>query len=213
MGILILSLVILLAAPVFYKMVHQSGRRLTFLDRSVFIAVALLVLFELVTHSIEAIGWWALPVALVGWLVPYLFEANWHQLTTEKIHNVPLALACTGLVVHGFLDGMALYVPHAHEGEAHFLPWAVIIHRLPLSVFLWWLLYPRHGWRLPSLVLFLYGLSTLGGYFLGEALLPGMDHDYYGGFEALVAGSLLHLAVHNGHKHDHHDHHHGHHHH
>ncbi len=223
MEILVISLVMILIAPAIYLLMRRYGDGLQFLDRLVFFVVAALVLFELLSHSFEGAGFWALGMAALGWLIPYLFEAHWHSMT-ERIHIVPIILVCVGIVIHGFIDGLAIASPgagHAHtHGDLHLLPWAVVMHQLPFAVFIWWFLYPKKGWKLPTLVLSLLGLSCIVGYFTADAFLAHMhaaEGPGYNLFQALVAGSLLHLAMHKGHNHkekDHaHNHEHGHHHH
>lgn len=197
MEILILSLLILVAAPLLYRVVHRYSHSIRFIDRSVFFIVFGLVVYEIVEHSLEVIGYWTVPVLALGWIIPFVLESNWKNMT-EKIHLVPLALAILGLFIHGMMDGFVMVLPefdHSHGVAA--LPYAVIIHRLPLSVFIWWLLYPSKGWPLPTFILFVYGFSTVVGYFVGTEVLEQLHSEWtFAVFQAIVAGSLLHLAGH-----------------
>ena len=47
-----------------------------------------------------------------------------------------------GLALHGMLDGVALANAHGHA-----TPLAVVLHRLPEGLTLWWLLRPTYGPR------------------------------------------------------------------
>ena len=52
----------------------------------------------------------------------------------RQAHAVALLLALVGIGLHGFTDGLALgQGGHEHAGE-HMLPWAVVLHRLPVGL-------------------------------------------------------------------------------
>jgi len=106
--------------------------------------------------------------------------------------------------LHALIDGMALGVTNAHhEYAAHGLPWAVVLHRMPVGLILWWLVRPRFGARAAFLVLGIIAVATCVGYLAG-GMLSGMESIELALFQAFAAGALLHVAVHQRDAHPHH---------
>ncbi|MEM7352024.1 MAG: hypothetical protein AAF657_14585 [Acidobacteriota bacterium] len=99
--------------------------------------------------------------------------------------------------------------PHDHaQQSAALLALAVILHRLPMGVAVWWLAVPILGRRAAILLLgILIGATVLGFTIAGRVLvdfsMPGIAI-----FEATIAGMLLHVIM--GHEHGHGAHEHGH---
>ena len=121
---------------------------------------------------------------------PVVQEGKWWLL-------VPALL---GLLVHAGLDGAALYTPPLAQGHpADLLPLAVVLHRLPESLAIWWLLSPSRGPRLALAALGAVGLATVAGYLGAGALLPYAQTQGMAWFQALVGGALLHVVVHRTH--------------
>ena len=114
----------------------------------------------------------------------------------RQAHAVALLLALVGIGLHGFTDGLALgQGGHEHAGE-HMLPWAVVLHRLPVGLMVWFLIRPVYGLRLALATLLLIGVATVLGFFMGEFAVGSLTNDSRGLFQALVAGTLLHVVVH-----------------
>ena len=68
--------------------------------------------------------------------------------------------------------------------------------RLTLGLVLWWLVRPRFGaWAAAGALAFM-AVATVAGYCAGGAFGGGLDARELALFEALVAGSLLHVVVH-----------------
>ena len=76
------------------------------------------------------------------------------------------------------------------------LPWAVVLHRLPVGLMVWFLIRPVYGLRLALATLLLIGVATVSGFFMGEFAVGSLTNDSRGLFQALVAGTLLHVVVH-----------------
>jgi hypothetical protein len=81
---------------------------------------------------------------------------------------------------------------------------------------LWGVFYPKKGAYFSVGLLLMLSVATVGGYFLGEQFFTmiGNESSVRHAFQALVAGSLLHLAIDNhdhqragcaSHYHEHHD--------
>ena len=80
-----------------------------------------------------------------------------------------LLLALVGIGLHGFTDGLALGHGHEHAGE-YMLPWAVILHRLPVGLMVWFLLRPVYGVRLDArLVKRRWGIGSCFDLFLARS--------------------------------------------
>ena len=202
MSLLLISLLALAVGPLLYRVADTARQGLLMLDGFVMIAVAGLVVIHIVPHTLAVAGPMAVIVALVGFLGPGLVERRLHA-AAQRAHTATLIVACVGLVVHAFLDGVALGVPeaeHGHgDGEASVLAIAVVLHRLPVAVTIWWLLRPSAGLAVAAITLLSLAAATVGGYALSGALEAALDVSWLALFQALIAGSLLHVVVHRPH--------------
>ena len=89
---------------------------------------------------------------------------------------------------------------------------AVTLHRIPVSLVVWWLICPRFGSGWAAMGVGSIVLATVAGYVLGAEVLGGMHSGGAELYQAFVSGSLVHVVYHQGrHDHDHaHDHDHDH---
>ena len=210
MFLLVVSLVTLAVGPLLYRMADRIRGALLMLDGFVMIAVAGLVVVHIVPHNLVVGGPLVPVMALIGFLGPGLIESRLHR-AARSTHTATLILACVGLVLHALLDGVALGGPeallelehgHGHDGDvesassASILALAVVLHRLPVAVTIWWLLRPSNGVATAAGTLLALGVATLGGFALSDGLAAALDARWLALFQALVAGSLLHVVVH-----------------
>lgn len=94
---------------------------------------------------------------------------------------------------HGGHDHSA----HGHgEGPALQLAVGVILHRLPMGLAIWWAIRSVWGLRGVALVLALISGATVAGFLVGEHGLSHLPVEQLALFQALVAGSLLHVVFH-----------------
>ena len=192
--LLLLSLVALAVGPVLHQLVRRSASSaLAALDGFIFVSIGGLVLFDIIPESIALGGWLALVGALVGWLAPSMVERRLHRLARQA-HLVALLLALVGLGLHAVVDGLALVAGGGHGH--HMLPMAVVLHRLPVGLTIWFLLRPVYGAWPAIAVLTLVAVATSFGFALGDVADQLMETRGAGLFQALVAGSLLHVLVH-----------------
>jgi zinc transporter ZupT len=105
-------------------------------------------------------------------------------------------MGIAGLLLHNLSDGAALAAASLNSEGDTALVVAVILHRLPTGLAVWWLVSNDFGVRLAMASVALMALATIAGYFVGELVLGGMDEAGRAWFIAFVAGSLAHLAVH-----------------
>lgn len=204
MTLLILSILILFAGPLCYRFVARDARLRALLDGFIIISVGGLILMHVLPESVAAIGAGALAAAAAGVILPVLFE-RFGGLAAKGTHVLLMVVAWGGLLVHTILDGLTL-AAHSHAEVSAAIAAAIVLHRLPVALLIWWLVRPRYGRRAAGVALSAIALATIAGF-----LLEGHLHSF-GGFDgnssvfayiqALVAGSLLHVILHN----DHHDH-------
>lgn len=217
---LIASLACLFAGPVLWSVLAalptgSTRRRVTFsIDVLVMVSVTWLIVMEVLPEALHEIGYWVLPFFSAGLLLPLLLERVFRSLA-RQMHLFALLVAIGGILIHALMDG-ALLNHSAEAGHGHAqhgwegLCAAIVVHRLPVALALWWLLYPSLGLRWAAPVLALMGVATLAGFGMRSTLsevnmLSGMAE-----IHALVAGMILHAVFNRPHlDHDHsHAHHH-----
>lgn len=211
MGYLVAAVVAPILGPVLYATLHPRARWERVVDGFVYLAVPVLVGLQILPLVIGERS--ALPVLLLagGLLVPSAFERA-SRFLAEHTDRAALAVGLSGLAVHVLLEGAAL--PSATSGDLAFGV-AVVLHRVPVGLVLWWLVCPRWGASRGALAVGALIALTVVGYAAGASLavLHGPRTELY---QAFVAGSLLHVVFHQGradHAHDHtardHEHDHG----
>jgi len=131
----------------------------------------------------------------LGLLGPGWVEHRLEDLAPQA-HTVASLLALVGIGLHGFTDGLALGQGGHEQAGEYMLPWAVILHRLPVGLMVWFLLRPVYGVRLALATLLLIGVFTIMGFELGEISVGELAIDGLGLFQAFVSGTLLHVVVH-----------------
>lgn len=195
MFLLALSLAALAVGPLVYRVADRAREGLAALDGFVMTAIAGLVLVHIVPHAVEAAGVAAVAVAIAGFLGPGFIERALRG-AAHRVHSATLSLAVGGLLLHGFFDGVGLATPDGHSDGVSLLAIAVLLHRLPIGITLWWLLHPRTGPLRSALVLVGLGLATAAGFASADAFSSTMDAAWLGLVQALIAGSLLHVVIH-----------------
>ncbi|MDA0337696.1 MAG: permease, partial [bacterium] len=190
-----LSLVALALGPVAYGAARVAGHMMAALDGFVFVAITGLVVLHIVPESVALAGWLAVLGVAVGIWLPTLIEHRLRSLA-RRVHNVTLIFGLMAIAVHAFTDGLALGSDSGAQGQAHMLPMAVVLHRMPVGLTIWFLLRPLYGLRAAMAALALMALATTAGFFFGGAVLPTLESRVWGLFQALVAGSLLHVVLH-----------------
>lgn len=217
---LLLSIVLLWLAPWVHGLVRRDPRVQKWTHNALIVLVVLLVLGVILPESIRAVGWVAVLLVAAGTLLPSLLERVWHR-SAEAVHWFPVLIGLVGLALHASLDGAAFVDPdHAGHTHMHALPVAVVVHRFFEGLFVWLFLRPKFGVKLAAGALAMISAFSLLGYWAGDHYFHQLEGaTAFGYFQALVAGSLLHLVMdphdhdgaHGHDRHDHHDHdHHGH---
>jgi uncharacterized membrane protein YraQ (UPF0718 family) len=194
-SLLLLSLLVLAVGPALHQLARATGTMLAALDGFVYVTIGGMVLFHILPETYHLAGWPVFIALALGLMGPGWVEHRLENLARQA-HAVALLLALVGIGLHGFTDGLALgQGGHEHAGE-HMLPWAVVLHRLPVGLMVWFLIRPVYGLRLALATLLLIGVATVLGFFMGEFAVGSLTNDSRGLFQALVAGTLLHVVVH-----------------
>jgi len=197
-----------LLAPVLgallYRSLHRRDRAIRLVDGFVYFAVPALVAIQVIPHSLEEGSPVILLLVAAGAIVPSLFERASHLLE-RYTDDVAILVGLSGLLLHEILEGAA-FAPLGSTVDPVF-GWAVILHRVPAGLVVWWLVRPRHGIPLAALAVGSLVVATLAGFLVGNELLgpvhgPGIER-----YQAFVSGTLLHVIFHRGrHDHEHADH-------
>ena len=188
-----------IAGPLLYWALHDHPRAVRAVDGFVYVAVPALLGWQVLHLALEQSTLLVLGAAAAGIAVPSLAEQVSHALHrhTDKL---ALLMGVSGLVLHALLEGAAL-VP-GEAGVAPAFGVAVVLHRIPVSLVVWWLVRPRYGAFLAAAGVLSIVVVTVAGYALGAEVLEavhGAGGDLY---QAFVSGSLVHVVFHQG-RHDH----------
>ena len=190
-----------LVAPVLgallYGVLHERPRTMRFVDTSMRFAIPVLVGWQVLHHGWEEFGLLAVAAIGLGVATPPLIE-RLSRAIAPYADNISIVAGISGLALHALLEGAAL----APEGAG--LQIAVILHRVPIGLVIWWMVRPRHGRRGAALGIGALAAATALGYFLGEQVLS----EFEAGatlYQAYVGGSLMHVVFHQSrrdHRHD-----------
>jgi len=201
------SIAALIIGPVLFQITKADSRTLGFLEGFTFITIAGLLCFSILPQAIGVGGVVAWMFAVLGLLFPIGLERLFHHLA-RQVHLVILLVGVTGLAVHAVIDGVALAVggldvPHdaelwwhlGHREGGDNLAFAVVLHRFPLGLAVWYLLAPTLGMVSAIVVLGVLTAGTLIGFALGPELMSATQGAGIAWFQAFVAGSILHIII------------------
>lgn len=194
MVFLIAALAALGAGPLLDAGASRRSGFIPVLDGLVMAAIPGLIFLEFVPAAIGA-GQWSMLVALVvGFLLPVAAERGARHVS-RRAHRWALFAGLSGFVVHSALDGAALGT--LAPGASASFPLAVVLHRLPVGVAVWWLTVKEIDRRAGIAALALLMLGTLGGFAFGAAVdRIALNSGVLTLYQAVVGGSLVHVVVH-----------------
>lgn len=190
---LLSSLAALGVGPLLVGRVHPDGRVRVALDVFVVVVIAGLVLLHVLPEAVEVAGWPAATAAAIGMAVP-VFVHRFSPGEGSGRSRTFAALGLLALLTHAIVDGVAI----AADREDSTLALAVALHRIPLSVSVWWLGATQIGRTAALAILATEGIGTLVGYFLAVAWLPAGGGPLMSAFQALVGGAVLHVLLDHG---------------
>lgn len=193
MFLLFISFVALFVGLQSASMVMRYGRALAFLDGFLSIFVGGLVLFHIFPHSFLEMGYWAIPLFVLGCVTPIFLESFGNK------KNFALILIGLAFSIHGFLDGVGLKLDstifediihgHSHTSEhnSHAISLAVIAHRIPMGLFLGFAAMRKRS--LAYVLALIIVIATIIGFYWG-AQLPAVN-----AMQALLGGALMHVIT------------------
>ena len=200
MGYLIVALAAPAAGPALYRLLHERPRAARLLDGVMYWVVPVLVAWQIVPDAWERRSVLPLVAVAAGVMIPTWIERASHALR-HRTDAAALVVGISGLVLHSLAEGAAL-APLEAPGPAVAFAAAVTLHRVAEGLVVWWLVRPRYGVGAATAGIALLLVATLTGLGLGLELLAGVEGTGAGLYQALVAGSLVHVVFHQG-RHDH----------
>lgn len=192
----IAALVAPLVGVLIYIALHNHPRSIRVIDTGVLVALPILVAVQILPHVWLERQIAPLIAVAAGIGVLYVIERLSRSLA-QHTDNVTIILGVASMATHALLEGGALMPATT---SASFTA-AVVLHRIPVGLLIWWLLEPRHGGGVAILGVGSLLLATAIGFVAGTELLPE-DHGVLELYQAFVGGSLLHVVFHKG-RHDH----------
>ena len=186
---LALSILALLLGPVIYALSRQNRIARQILDGFIFITIAGIICVNIIPEALVVGGTPAVAFLLLGIAFPVVVEHGFRSALHEA-HVVVLLLAALGLVIHATVDGIAL-LPQQGNDLAH----AVILHRLPVGMAIWWSLRPSLGTPVAVSAIVVISIATGLSYFLGAPMVELAEAKSLAMIQAFVAGSLIHVVA------------------
>ena len=186
---LILSIAALLLGPVIYAAGSRNRLLRRTLDVLILLTIAAIIAVNIIPEALKHGGKLAIAVLVLGIVFPMLLERLF-RTATDAAHLVIVAIAALGLLIHAVIDGVAL-LPESGTGLAH----AIVLHRLPVGMALWWAVRPNFGKIIAVVVFALVILATIAGYFVGESIIEMADIRTIAMLQAFVSGSLMHFVA------------------
>jgi len=187
--LLALSIAALLAGPLVYTLGRRNHVARQVLDGFIFITIAGLVAVHIVPDSLLGGGGLAVMFLALGIAFPVMLERGLHD-SFHAAHGFVLGLAALGIVIHSVLDGIALL-----PGTSEDLAYAVILHRLPIGMAIWWSLRPNLGVAAAATAFGLIVASTAAAFVFGAPVIELAEARAIAWLQAFISGSLIHVVA------------------
>jgi hypothetical protein len=183
------STLALLLGPFIYALGRRNRAVRHGLDAFIIFAVAWIIGVHIIPESIETGGLLAIPFLAAGIAFPIVMQRVLH-VATGTTHFAMTILAAMALALHAIIDGIAL-IP----GYGEHLPAAVILHRLPVGMAIWWTFRPTIG-RASAIAAFVIIIAATGSAFYSAApVIELAESRNLALFQAFVSGSLIDLVA------------------
>jgi len=184
--------------PLIYQSFGPMNRTDSFASGFILVVITSTLAFDVLPHTFNSIGYLAFVLSILGFVGPTLVEKLFSQ-SADKTHLLTISLGILGLILHASIDGAAIQ-SSSKLVQSESLNLAIVLHRLPVGLTIWWLLNPLIGQRLALLTLLFMALATSGGYFLSMLLEPLHSSQGFLSLQAFIAGSLMHVILHKPHE-------------
>ena len=185
----LLSTIALLAGPFVYALGRRNAVAEKALDAIVVLAIAWIIGLHIIPDALAAGGRLVLLFVALGMLFPFILRHIFH-LASKTTHLALLVLAAIALTLHAIIDGIALLPANGDD-----LAIAVILHRLPVGMAIWWTFRPAIGRNAAVIAFALIMIATAVAYFLGGSIVELTANRTLAYFQAFVSGSLIDLVV------------------
>ena len=186
---LALSIVALLLGPLIYGLSQRNRVARQVLDGFIFITIAGIICVNIIPEALAVGGTLAVIFLVIGIAFPVIMEHGFRGALHEA-HVVVLILAALGLIIHATIDGIAL-LPAQGSDLAH----AVILHRLPVGMAIWWSLRPSLGTPVAVAAIVTISIATALSYLLGAPVVELAEAKSLALIQAFVSGSLIHIVA------------------
>lgn len=186
---LILSIFALLLGPVIYAMGRRHHLARQMLDGFIFITIAGIICVHIIPDALMLGGITAGVFLALGIAFPVVLERIFHS-AFRQAHVLVLVVAALGLVIHAIIDGIALLPVQGSD-----LAIAVIMHRLPVGMAIWWSLRPNLGVAVAIAAFAAISVATAAAYFVGGTMVELVEARGLAYVQAFVAGSLIHIVA------------------
>lgn len=186
---LVLSISALLLGPIIYALGRRNRISRNVLDGFIFITIAGIICVDIIPEALSVGGAIAVAFLIVGIAFPVIVERGFRGALHEA-HILVLIVAAFGLIVHAIIDGIAL-LPANGDDLAH----AVILHRLPVGMAIWWSLRPNLGLTVAIGAFVMISIATAASYILGGPMLEFAEARSIAYLQAFVSGSLIHIVA------------------
>ncbi len=183
---LLLATLALLAAPFVYGVARRHPVSRQFLDGFIFITIAGIVCVTIIPEALRFGGVAAAAFLAAGLVLPFLLERA-GSISHRKAHVFVVILAGLGLAIHAAIDGLALLDEQ--------LATAVVVHRLPVGMAIWWSVRPSFGTATAAGVFAMIVAATALAWLLGPEFAELAETRGLAWFQAFVAGSLVHVVA------------------
>ncbi len=198
MSPLVSSLVALVMGPLLLSSAGPKSRVLSFVDGFVVVTLGGIALLHILPHAVLESGAWVILGAVAGLAIPLLAE---RRMPSAAHGNDLVPVAALAIAVHAFIDGAMLNEPGHLDAQSQshspsLLAAAVVLHRLPEGLAVFWLVKPRRGAPIAWAALAVVAIATVLGATVGGALLAHAPPFLISLIEAFVAGALLHVLTH-----------------
>ena len=185
----LLSTIALLVGPFAYALGRHNKVTERALDALIIVAIAWIIGVHIVPDAFQVAGWTALAFLGLGMAFPYALRRIFH-LASNAMHTALLFIAAFALVLHAVIDGIALL-----PGNGDQLGLAVILHRLPVGMAIWWTFRPAIGTKAAIAAFALIILATGLAVYFGGPVIELAESRMLALFQVFVAGSLADMVI------------------
>jgi len=185
----LLSTITLLAGPFVYALGRRNKVTERALDALIIAAIAWIIAVHILPEAFLVAGWPSLAFLALGMAFPYALRRIFH-LASSAMHTALLIIAALALVLHAVIDGIALL-----PGSGDRLGIAVILHRLPVGMAIWWTFRPAIGTRAAVVSFALIIAATATAVYFGATVVELAESRVLALFQVFVAGSLADMVI------------------